>query len=181
MSAVDPVWNIDSSHSSAEFSVRHLMIARVKGSFQNLQGTIVSDPDNFTGARIEATIDAAGIHTGDGDRDTHLRSGEFFEVEKFPSLTFKSRTITPAGNNRFNIIGDLTIRDVTKEVSLDTEFQGTGLDPWGQQRMALHAEGTLARSDFGLVWNMPLETGGVLVSDQVRLSIQVQAIRQDEA
>lgn len=175
-----PVWNLDPSHSQAEFAVRHLMIATVRGHFHDIKGTIIGDPENWTEAQIEAAIAADSIDTRNTDRDDHLRSADFFEAEKYPEIRFKSKQVTEAGEGQYKVVGDLTIKDVTKEVVLDTTFNGTAVDPWGGRRAGFSAEATIDRTDFGLKWNQALETGGVLVGDEVRLRIEAEAVLQTE-
>lgn len=180
MSASQAVWHLDPSHSQAEFAVRHLMIATVRGHFHDITGTITGDPENWTEAKIEAAIGAASIDTRNEDRDNHLRSADFFEADKYPEIRFVSKEITEAGEGKYKVVGDLTIRDVTKEVALDTTFNGTAVDPWGGRRAGFSAEAVIDRTDFGLKWNQALETGGVLVGDTVRLRIEAEAVLQAE-
>lgn len=171
-------WVIDASHSLLEFSVKHMMIATVKGRFAKLEGTIKVDPANLTEAEIDVKVDAGSIDTRDEQRDGHLRSGDFFDVEKFPHLTFVSKRITAKGGDDYALVGDLTMHGVTHEVELALTFEGQGKDPWGNQRIGLSAEGKVNRKDYGLNWNAALEAGGVLVGEQVKISIQVEAIQQ---
>lgn len=171
-------WVVDPSHTLVEFAVKHMMIATVKGRFTGVQGVIYADPADMTTAEIEGTIDAATVNTGEPQRDQHLRSADFFDVEKYPYITFKSKKIERTGDNEYKLTGDLTIHGVTKEVTLDLTVEGQGKDPWGNERLGLSAEGRINRKDFGLHWNALLETGGVLVGEQVRISIQVEAIKQ---
>ena len=172
------IWTIDPSHTLAEFSVRHMMITTVKGRFGRVQGTLRGAPDDPLSASAEATIDVSSIDTRDADRDTHLRSADFFDVEHYPTMRYVSRTVRPLGDNQFEAEGDLTIRDVTRPVTLKVTLEGRLVDPWGKDRVGLSAEGKIKRSDFGLKWNMALESGGVLVGDDVRLSLQVEAVRE---
>ncbi|HLT57976.1 MAG TPA: YceI family protein [Limnochordales bacterium] len=173
-------WKVDPSHSLVEFSVRHMMFATVKGRFSKFDAVIKGDPNDLTSATFEATIDAASIDTRDEQRDGHLRSADFFDVEKFPNLTFRSRQVTKTGDNTYQVVGDLTIRDVTRPVTLDVEFTGQGKDPWGNQRIGLRAKTSINRKDFGLTWNAPLEAGGFLVGDKVDITIEVEAVGQAE-
>lgn len=175
-----PVWNVDQSHTEVGFSIRHLMIATVRGRFGQFNGTITGDLSDFSQAQIEAEIDASSIDTNDAERDEHLRSGDFFEVDKFPKISFRSNEIVPAGDNRYTVRGDLTIRGVTKPVELDTTFGGTATDPWGNSKAAFNAQAKLNRKDFGLTWNSVLETGGVLVGDEVDLNLNVELTQQAE-
>lgn len=170
-------WAIDPGHSVVEFSVRHLMISTVKGHFGKLEGTIVGNPDDMSGGSVEATIDANSIDTRDAKRDEHLRSADFFEVEKFPKLTFKSTDVKKTGDNTYDVTGDLTIRDKTRAVTLKTEFLGKATDPWGNEKIGFSASTSINRKDFGLAWNAPLEAGGVLVGDEVKITLEIQAAK----
>lgn len=170
-------WTIDAAHSHVEFSVRHLMIATVKGRFANVEGTIVLDERDPTRSDVDVTIDAASIDTRVAQRDEHLRSADFFDVARHPSLVFKSRRVERQGDD-LKVVGDLTIRDVTREVTLDVTSQGQQTDPWGGQRAGFEATGRIKRSDFGLTWNQTLETGGVVVGDDVKIAIDIELVRQ---
>jgi polyisoprenoid-binding protein YceI len=170
-------WNIDLTHSGINFSVRHMMLSKVRGRFAKFNGTLNLEDGDFTHSVVEATIDAASIDTGTPDRDTHLRSADFFDVEKFPELRFKSTRIEKLGDDRYRVTGDLTIRDATREVSLDVEAGGQAKDPWGNERVGFFAKTALDRKDFGLGWNAVLEAGGVLVGDRVEIELEVQAVR----
>lgn len=170
-------WTIDADHTDVGFSVRHMMITTVKGYFPGVSGTLGLDADDPTGMKVSAVLDAASITTRNDQRDTHLRSADFFDVEQYPQITFESRSIEAAGQDRFRVTGHLTIRGVTKEVVLDVEQEGQGIDPWGQARIGFTATTKIQRGGFGLNWNQALEAGGVLVSDEVRISIEGQAIR----
>ncbi|HEY8531007.1 MAG TPA: YceI family protein [Limnochorda sp.] len=172
------VWQIDPAHTTAEFSVRHMMISNVRGRFGKVEGTVTGDLSDPTQAQIEAKIDAASIDTRNEQRDQHLRSADFFDVEHHPYITFKSRRIERVGDNAFKVVGDLTIRGVTREVVLDAIFQGQAKSPWGQQVAGFSATTKLNRKDFGLTWNTVLETGGVLVGDEVNVEIQTELIQQ---
>lgn len=170
-------WTIDASHTLVEFAVKHMMIATVKGRFGEVSGKIVLDEASLENSSVEVEIDAASIDTRNADRDAHLRSADFFDVETHPKLTFRSRRVELEGEGRFRVIGDLTIRGTTREVVLEVEDQGRGKDPWGGERAAFSARTEIDRTDFGLTWNAALETGGVLVSDRVRISLEVEAVR----
>jgi polyisoprenoid-binding protein YceI len=169
-------WNIDSSHSGVHFSVRHMVVSKVRGRFAKYTGTVHLD-DDLAKSRVEVTIDAASIDTGTADRDTHLRSPDFFDVEKFPSLTFRSTRVERIDEQKFRLVGDLTIRDVTREVVLEATYGGRSKDPWGNERAGFEAKTSLDRKDFGLTWNQLLEVGGVLVGDRVDLEIEVEAVK----
>lgn len=171
------IWQIDPAHTDVGFAVKHLMISTVRGRFAGVKGTIVLDEANPTNSSVEAEIDVATIDTRQEQRDAHLRSADFFEVEKYPTMTFRSRRVERLGNDRYRIVGDLTIRDVTREVVLDATDEGRGRDPWGGDRLAFSATTTIDRRDFGLTWNQALETGGVLVGNEIRISIDVQAVK----
>jgi polyisoprenoid-binding protein YceI len=160
-----------------EFSIRHLMIATVKGRFADVQGTVVIDDADPLATSIDVTIDAASIDTRMAQRDEHLRSPDFFDVANFPTLTFKSRRMVRDGED-VKVTGDLTIRGVTREVSLNVTANGQQTDPWGGTRAGFEATGRIKRSDFGLTWNQALEAGGVVVGDDVKLSIDVELVKQ---
>lgn len=174
-----PQWTIDPGHSLVEFSVRHLMITSVKGHFGKVEGSFTGDPADMTGATVEATIDASSIDTRDEKRDEHLRSADFFEVEKYPQLTFKSTEVKKTGDDKYELTGDLTIRDTTRPVALQAEFTGRATDPWGNEKVGFQATGSINRKDFGLTWNAPLEAGGVLVGDEVKISLEIQAMKAE--
>lgn len=171
-------WVLDPAHSLAEFSVKHMMISTVKGRFAKLEGVIEADPADLTTATASVEIDVASIDTHEAQRNQHLRSADFFDAEKFPKLTFRSKRVTAKGGDEYALTGDLTIRGVTKEVTLDLTFEGEGKDPWGNQRIGFSAETRINRKDFGLNWNALLETGGVLVGDQVKINVEIEAIKQ---
>jgi polyisoprenoid-binding protein YceI len=163
-------WNIDPSHTNVEFSVKHLMISSVKGRFAQVSGTA-------TGDQIEVTIGAASIDTRQEQRDAHLKSADFLEVEKFPTITFKSREIDGDVDGEFRLAGDLTIHGVTRPVTLDVTSEGRGKDPWGGERAGFSAKGKIDRRDFGLHYNQALETGGVVVGHDVKISIDVELVK----
>lgn len=171
-------WKIDPAHTSVEFSAKHMMITTVKGRIADVEGTIYTDERNPTRSSVEATLKGASIDTRNDQRDQHLRSGDFLNVEQFPEIRFKSTRIT-GDKDKFQLTGNLTIRDVTREVTLDVEFEGRNRDPWGGDRVGFTASGKIDRRDFGLVWNQALETGGVLVGNDLRINIEVQAVKID--
>jgi polyisoprenoid-binding protein YceI len=171
-------WTIDPAHSVVELAVKHMMFSTVKGRFQNVAGTISLDEGALANSSVSAQIDAASISTGESNRDGHLRSADFLDVESFPSISFVSTGVIPRGGSSFVIVGDLTIRGVTQEVSLEAELAGKGADPWGGQRAGFTATTAINRKDFGLTWNQGLEAGGVLVSDQVKITLEIQATQQ---
>ncbi|MEK2647113.1 YceI family protein [Bdellovibrio sp. BCCA] len=167
-------WQIDSAHSSANFSVKHMMIAKVHGGFEKLSGTLQYDPSDITKSSVEATIDAASINTREAQRDGHLKSADFFDIEKYPTIGFKSKKIERDGDD-LKVTGDLTIHGVTKEVVLDVEGPSAEMkDPYGNTKIGISATTKIKRKDFGLTWNAALEAGGVLVGDDVSISLDVQ-------
>lgn len=168
-------YQIDKAHSEAVFQVRHL-ITKVRGRFSEFDGTIQFDESAPERSSVTFTIQTSSIDTNQPDRDTHLRSDDFFAVERFPALTFASTGITKAGADTFNVEGDLTIRDVTRRVTLPVTFLGKAKDPWGNERIAFETELTINRKDFGLMWNATLETGGFLVGDDVKITASIQAV-----
>lgn len=169
-------WAIDPAHTRLGFVARHLMVSKVRGSFASFTGTI-DVADELTQSQVDVTIDTASITTGAEDRDNHLRSGDFFDVEDFPTMKFKSTEIKDLGDGKYEVIGDLTIKDVTKPVTLDTTYLGIISDPWGNGKALLEASTTIDREEWGLTWNAPLETGGVLVSKEVTIELEVQAAK----
>jgi len=167
-------WAIDASHSEVGFTVRHLMVSKVRGSFSGIAGTIAVAED---GIKVDATIDATSINTRDENRDGHIRSADFFDIENHPTWTFTSTTVKGSGND-FTLVGDLTLRGVTKSVELAVEFVGVNTDPWGNTKAGFEASGKISRSAFGVEWNAALETGGVLVGDEVKIELNIQAALQ---
>ncbi|WP_251555172.1 YceI family protein [Neobacillus muris] len=172
-------WALDPAHSSVDFSVRHMMIANVKGSFNSFNAVIEADPADLTTASIEFTVDTSSVDTRNADRDAHLVSADFFDVENYPALTFKATTIEKTDEGEYKVTGDLTLRGVTKQETFDVTFEGQGKDPWGNEKVGFSANSTLNRSDYGLVWNAALETGGVLVGDKVKVNLQIQAAKAE--
>jgi polyisoprenoid-binding protein YceI len=173
-------WDIDVGHSAIHFWVRHLVISKVHGRFAKWAGTIELDPQDLTRSSVEVKIDAASIDTQVADRDTHLRSPDFLDVARYPELAFRSKRIEKAGGG-YRVIGDLTLRGVTREVTLAAEFGGTAKDPWGNERTAFAAKASLDRKDYGLTWNAALEAGGVLVGEKVEISIELEAVKKAAA
>jgi len=169
-------WTLDPSHSSIEFSAKHMMITTVRGRFAEASGTVTTQGTSPASAKVEVTLKAASLDTRTEQRDQHLRSADFLDVEKYPDVTFRS-TKVEGTKEHFKLTGDLTIRGTTKPVTLDVTFEGEGKDPWGGSRMGFSATGKIDRRDFGLVWNQALETGGVLVSNDIKLQIEAQFIR----
>jgi len=175
-------YKIDPAHTSAQFVVRHMMITNVRGGFGSVKGTVVYDPDDLAGSRIDAVIDATTISTLDDQRDAHLRSADFLHVEQHPTITFRSKRFEPAGEGELKVTGDLTIHGVTREVVLNVEKPtAEGKDPWGNLRTGASATTRIKRSEFGLTWNAALETGGFLVGDELKIELEISLIRADAA
>jgi polyisoprenoid-binding protein YceI len=170
-------WNIDAVHSGINFSIRHMVVSKVRGRFARYSGTVHLDDRDLSRSLVEATIEASSIDTGTPQRDDHLRSPDFLDAQKFPELRFKSTQIEKLDDAHFRVLGELTIRDVTREVSLDVAYGGRAKDPWGNERIGFVATTSLDRKDFGLGWNQALEAGGVLVGDRVDIEIEVQAVK----
>lgn len=170
-------WNIDTSHSGVHFSVRHMVIAKVRGAFNRFSGVVELDEQNPAASKVSVRIDAASIDTREEKRDAHLRSADFFDVEKYPELTFESTKVEKLDGDEYRVTGNLTIHGVTKEVVLAAESLGAGKDPWGNDRIAFSATTSVNRKDFGLTWNQALETGGVLVGEKIEISLDVQAVK----
>jgi polyisoprenoid-binding protein YceI len=171
-------WDFDLSHSSVGFHVRHLMVSKVHGRFTSWTGTLELDEQDLTKSRLEVTIDASSIDTKDGKRDDHLRSADFFDVEKFPSLTFVSKQIKRDGDERYLVAGDLTIHGITKAVTLEVEGGSVVKDPWGGTRTGFSATTSISRKEFGLNWNVALEAGGFLVGDKIEISLEIEAVKK---
>jgi polyisoprenoid-binding protein YceI len=170
-------WAIDPSHSEIQFKVKHLMITTVTGSFKEFNADVELEGDDLTNAQVSFWANTASIFTNDEKRDAHLRSGDFFDSEKFGKLSFKSTKVEGSGDS-WKVTGDLTIKDVTKPVTLNVEWSGEAKDPWGNTKAGLNLRGKIDRKEFGLTWNAALETGGVLVSDEVRIQAEVQLAKQ---
>src|SRR3954471_19140233 len=171
-------YTIDPAHSEINFKIRHLMITNVTGSFTKFEGTLESSKDDFSDAQIHFEADTDSVTTHNEQRDAHLRSAEFFDAEQFPKLTFDSTSIEKKGEDQYKLNGNLTMHGITKPVTLNAEFLGVNKDPWGQTKVGFEITGKLERKEFGLTWNAALEGGGVLVSDDVKLQINVQLIKQ---
>lgn len=169
-------WKLDPAHTTVEFSAKHMMITTVKGRITDFEGTLYTDEKDPKNSSVEVTLKAASIDTRTDQRDQHLRSADFLNAEKFPMIRFKSTRIK-GDKKHFKLSGDLTIRDVTKEVTLDVGFEGRNKDPWGGERVGFSASGKIDRRDFGLTWNQALEAGGVLVGNDIKLDIEVQAVK----
>jgi polyisoprenoid-binding protein YceI len=170
-------WQVDATHSSIDFAVKHMMIANVRGTFHKFDANIVADANDLTTADVKFTIDVTSIDTRNKDRDAHLLSADFFDAEKYPTITFQSTEIQKTGDGEYLLTGDLSMHGVTRPVKFQVTLEGFGKDPWGNERAGFSAQTTINRKDFGLNWNAVLETGGVLVSDEVKVSVQLEAIK----
>jgi len=171
-------WSIDPAHSHVEFAVKHLMISTVKGRFGAVRGTVRTDEADPSKGQVEVEIDADSIDTKEAQRDAHLKSADFFDVEKFPKITFKSTRIDGVNGDSFTLTGDLTIHGVTRPVTLAVTSEGRGKDPWGGERAGFSATGKIKRSEFGLTWNQVLETGGFVVGDDIKISLDVELVKK---
>jgi polyisoprenoid-binding protein YceI len=171
-------WSIDAAHSHVEFAVKHLMISTVKGRFAVVRGTVRTDDADPARGLAEIEIDVDSIDTREPQRDAHLRSADFFDVEKHPKILFRSTRVADVSGNRFKLVGDLTIHGVTREVTLDVTSEGRGKDPWGGERAGFSATTRIKRSDFGLTWNQALETGGFVVGDEIKIALEIETVKQ---
>ena len=176
-----PLWKIDASHSSVHFIIRHLVISRVRGAFARWQGTIQFDEEDPLSSRVSVQIEAASIDTNEPKRDARLRSADFLDVERYPTLTFESTRIEALLRRRYRVSGDLTMHGIVKPVDLDVELLGESKDPWGNERIGFAARATISRLDFGLRWNQPLGSGGVLVGETIDLELDVEAVKVELA
>ena len=174
---VSTTWTVDPAHSNVEFAVKHLMISTVKGRFSDVKGTVRLSEGNPANTQVEIEIGTGSVDTRSEQRDAHLRSADFFEVDRFPSMKFRSKRVDGDINGEFKLVGDLTIRDVTRETTLDAEFTGRGKDPWGGERLGFEARGKINRKEFGLTWNQALEAGGWVVGEDIKLNIEVELIK----
>jgi polyisoprenoid-binding protein YceI len=170
-------WSIDPAHSEVHFKIKHLVITTVTGAFNTFSGEVEAS-ENFETLNANFTADVNSISTNSEQRDGHLKSADFFDVEKFPNLTFVSKTITKKGNGEFDLVGDLTIKDVTKSITLATTYEGTATDPWGNVKAGFEVSGKINRQEFGLVWGALTEAGGALVGDEVKLIANIQLVKQ---
>lgn len=176
-------WQLDPAHSSVEFSVKHMMMTTVRGRFKDVQATLTADEAHPEGCCVEVKLATASLDTGVPDRDAHLRSADFFDVERYPQITFSSKTLKgdfKQQGDHFRMIGELTIRDTTMAIELDCEFEGRGKDPWGKERAGFTARTEIDRREWGLRWNQAIETGGVLVATKVKIDVEVQFVRQED-
>jgi polyisoprenoid-binding protein YceI len=173
-------WNIDPAHTEINFTVRHMMISNVRGRFEKFSGSVEFDEQTPAKSTVDVQIEAASITTKEAQRDEHLRSPDFLMVEKYPTLTFKSKRVEVNDARRGRIIGDLTIRDITNEVALDVEYSGMAKNPWGGMTAGFTATTTINRKDWNLVWNVALETGGVLVGEDIKINIECELVKQPQ-
>jgi polyisoprenoid-binding protein YceI len=171
-------WQIDSSHSHINFTARHMMISKVRGSFENFSGTVNFDEENPTNTTVNVEVDLTSINTRDEQRDGHLKSPDFFDVENYPTMKFVSTCVERNNENNGRLYGQLTIKDITKEVVLDVEYAGIAKSPWGSESAGFSAAGSLNRKEWGLNWNQALETGGVLVGDKINIEIELELVKQ---
>jgi polyisoprenoid-binding protein YceI len=172
-------YTIDPAHSGAGFKIRHLMIAYIRGGFGGVTGDVILDPANPANTKVTASINATTLHTQDDKRDAHVRGKDFLETDKYPTITFVSKKVTPDGNNRWKVVGDLTLHGVTKEATLDVESAGVeAKDPWGNLRTGAEATAVIKRSDYGLKFNAPLETGGVMLGEDVHVHLDIELIKK---
>jgi polyisoprenoid-binding protein YceI len=171
-------WVLDPVHSSVDFTIRHMMISKVKGTFHKFEADITADPADLTTADIEFRVDLASIDTRNSDRDGHLRSADFFDVEHHPQMVFKATKIVKKDDGEYEVTGDLTIRGVTRSETFTVSFEGLSKSPWGSEVAGFSAQGSIKRSDYGLTYNAALETGGVLIGDEVKVSIEIEATKQ---
>ena len=174
-------WTIDPAHTTVGFTARHMGLSKVRGQFTQFRGEVDGDPKDLTTAEGRFEVDLASVETGNPDRDAHLRSADFFDVERHPKMTFVSKSVTSEGDGTYRVVGDLTIRGVTKEVELTYEHGGSDTDPYGNRKVGGTLTGTLKRSDWGLSWNVPLDSGGWLVSDKIGLEIDLQVAESKQA
>jgi polyisoprenoid-binding protein YceI len=174
-------WSIDPGHSAVHFGVRHMMFTKVRGRFTRWSGELRLNPEHLASSSVEVTIEAASIDTADAQRDGHLRSPDFLDADRFPTITFRSTKVEDLGEGKLRVSGDLTIHGVTRPVVLDTEYAGRAQDPWGNDRAGFAARAAVDRTDFGLRWNQALETGGVLVGNKVEIELELEAVAAAKA
>ena len=173
---LDGTYTIDPTHSRVGFSARHAMVTKVRGAFNEVEGSATTGP-NLEGAQVQVTMQAGSIDTRQADRDGHLKSADFFDVETYPTVTFRSTEVTAVDDDTLRVTGDLTVKDVTRPVTVDFEYAGSAQDPFGNTRVGFEGATSISRKDFGLTWNAALETGGFLVSDKVNLEFEISAIK----
>ncbi len=169
-------WNIDTAHTNVGFTVKHMMVSRVRGNFNDFEGTIKGDPENLANAKVQFKVNMDSINTNNEHRDNHLRSADFFEVEKYPTMDFESTKIVETSEDEYDLVGNLTIKGVTKEVTFKAEFEGKAVMPGGEQEVAgFTVNGSINREDFGLTWNQALETGGFVVGSKIKITLELEA------
>ena len=167
-------WVLDGAHSVVEFQVKHLMIAKVRGNFESFSAEVEADLADLTTTNVEFTVDLSSVNTRNADRDNHLKSADFFNVEEYPNLTFKASSITPNGENKYDVVGDVTLHGITKTEKFTLTFEGSSVDPWGNTKAGFSVNGTINRSDYGLTYNAVLETGGVLIGEEVKINLELE-------
>ena len=168
-------WNIDVAHTNLGFTVKHMMVSKVRGNFNEFEGKIEGNPEDLASSKVSFKVDMNSINTNNEDRDNHLRSEDFFEVEKYPTMDFESTKIVKTDDDEYDVTGNLTIKGVTKEVTFNAEFDGKATDPWGQEVVGFAVEGNIDRKEFGLTWNQALEAGGFLVGEKIKIAIDLEA------
>lgn len=173
-------WQIDTSHTTIEFGVKHMMVTTVRGRFTQFGGTVTADPSNLLNSKVEGWIDTGSVDTHDANRDAHLRSPDFFDAQTYPRMTFVSKRIEKVSGDQYKVVGDITIKGVTREFTFDVTNEGKGKNPWGGEIWGLTATAALNRKDFGLNWNVALEAGGWLVGDQVKIRVEMELIKVEE-
>lgn len=171
-------WVVDAAHSSIDFTVKHMMIANVKGAFHKFDAEIEADPADLTAADVRFSIDVTSVDTRNSDRDAHLRASDFFDAEKYPAILFRATKIERKGDGEYSVTGDVTIRDVTRPETFELTFEGVGKDPWGNEKAGFSARGKIKRSDYGLTYNAVLETGGLLIGDEIKIALEIEAVKQ---
>src|SRR5699024_920870 len=167
-------WILDGAHTNVNFSVKHMMVSKVKGSFEKIEGTVEGDPENLAGGKVNVKIDTSTINTNNEDRDNHLRSADFFDVENHPAIEFESTDIKAKGDDTYEVVGNISMNGVTKEHTFEFEYNGTCKNPWGVTVVGFEGSTKLSRKEFGLTWNQALETGGFLVGDEIKITIEGQ-------
>ena len=175
------VWTIDTAHTTVGFVARHMGLSKVRGQFKSFRGEVEANPSDITSARGRFEVDMASVDTANPDRDAHLKGADFFDVENHPTMVFQSKQITDNGDGTYKVLGDLTIRGITKEVEFDYEHGGENVDPYGNRKIGGTLTGTINRRDWGLTWNVPLDTGGVLVSENIKIEVDFQLAQDREA
>jgi len=168
-------WNIDVAHTNLGFTVKHMMVSKVRGNFNEFEGAIEGNPEDLVSSKVSFKVDMNSINTNNEDRDNHLRSEDFFEVEKYPTMDFESTKIVKTDDDEYDVTGNLTIKGITKEVTFNAEYEGKATDPWGQEVVGFAVEGNIDRKEFGLTWNQALETGGFLVGEKIKIAIDLEA------